>query len=329
MLACVGAASFAMALPLRRMQMDLVSDYSSVFGRWELWKILLNKVAFTDPKDMVCGLLLLYYFRIFERRYGTRKFVSYLLATGLMSLSLELGLLFASAKLGIPHIAPFPAGPYGIVFSLFVAYTMDIPRATFTHILGMPVTGKTFTYLLGLQMACGSTQAICAAACGLLSGTLYRLNFAHIQTWLRVPMAVARACHVVLGQWLDPPSAAPALPLNMGATLELQQQQLREQLEEQVAAAAMAGGGPAGFGRGGGHNRFFGGGGPFGAPADADQFGRLRRRHPPTPPPIVPPSEDQIAKLVEMGFPREQAVSALQRTSNDLQSATVLLLQDS
>ena len=40
----------------------------------------------------------------------------------------------------------------GSVFALFVPYFCDIPRVAVTHVLGVPVTGKSLTYIIGLQV---------------------------------------------------------------------------------------------------------------------------------------------------------------------------------
>ena len=41
---------------------------------------------------------------------------------------------------------------YGVVFSLYVPYYCDIPRVAYTHVMGVPVTGKSLTYIIGLQV---------------------------------------------------------------------------------------------------------------------------------------------------------------------------------
>ena len=58
---------------------------------------------------------------------------------------------------------------YGLVFPLFVPYLFDVPRVTTTHVLGAPVTGKTLTYLIGLQICSTSAAAGVSAACGIVS----------------------------------------------------------------------------------------------------------------------------------------------------------------
>ena len=41
---------------------------------FQFWKVFAAKVAFLDIKDLFVCSLLLYYFRVFERRFGSRKF---------------------------------------------------------------------------------------------------------------------------------------------------------------------------------------------------------------------------------------------------------------
>ena len=38
-------------------------------------KYLAARCIFCDPKDVLCASMLLYHFRIFERRFGSAKFV--------------------------------------------------------------------------------------------------------------------------------------------------------------------------------------------------------------------------------------------------------------
>jgi len=41
---------------------------------------------------------------------------------------------------------------WGIIFALFVPYFCDIPRVAVTHIWGVPFTGKSVAYVIGLQV---------------------------------------------------------------------------------------------------------------------------------------------------------------------------------
>lgn len=40
----------------------------------QVWRLLCGRLVCLDVKDAFCSSLLIYNFRIFERRFGTRKF---------------------------------------------------------------------------------------------------------------------------------------------------------------------------------------------------------------------------------------------------------------
>lgn len=44
--------------------------------------------------------------------------------------------------------------------------------------------------------------------------------------------------------------------------------------------------------------------------------------------PLPQPSEENVRMLMDMGFPRERVVAALQRANNDINVATTILLQE-
>jgi len=76
----------------------------------EPWRLLSSRLTFLDTKDLVCGAVLVYYFRIFERRFGSHKFSSYLLATGLLATLFEVAVVCSISPLGF-HDGLLPPGP--------------------------------------------------------------------------------------------------------------------------------------------------------------------------------------------------------------------------
>ena len=70
-----------------------------------------------------------------------------------------------------------------MVFALFVPYFCDIPRVAITHLMNIPVTGKSLTYIIGLQMCSSSLEAALLMACGVVSifSTLY---FCEVELYL-------------------------------------------------------------------------------------------------------------------------------------------------
>lgn len=66
-----------------------------------------------------------------------------------------------------------PLFRYGVIFPLFVNYLFDIPRVAQTSVLGIPITGKTLTYLLGLQVCSTSAATAISACAGIVSNNQY------------------------------------------------------------------------------------------------------------------------------------------------------------
>ncbi|KAJ4442425.1 hypothetical protein ANN_04011, partial [Periplaneta americana] len=170
---------------------------------------------------------------IFERRYGSHKFASYLLATCTIATILETSVILVLQQLEIDlHSGGYlPPGPYGLIFPLFVSFFFDVPRVAQTHILGIPVTGKTLTYLLGLQVCSTSVATAISGLCGIVAGLMYRYNVLYLRRWFLVPRWLAKLSSVSVGWLLR--SGAPQEGA-IGATLEIQRAQQLEMLEQQV-----------------------------------------------------------------------------------------------
>lgn len=106
------------------------------------------------------------------------------------------------------------SGPYGVIFSSFVPFYLDIPVSTRFRVFGLRFTDKSFIYLAGLQVSkiliwymgefimhkiffasvriitlvcilqlllSSWKRSILPGICGILAGALYRLNVLHIR----------------------------------------------------------------------------------------------------------------------------------------------------
>ncbi|XP_033730677.1 ubiquitin-associated domain-containing protein 2-like [Pecten maximus] len=214
-----------------------------------------------------------------------------------------------------------------MVYPLFIPYHFDIPRVALGHILGVPVTGKSFQYFLGLQLASGSAESVIVAVCGLFCGILWRNNFLKLQTALTIPKFVASVSHSILGRILES-KVPPGDTTPMGATLELQRQEQMENLEQQMIWQAVQQ-------QQQGQNpnvaqNLVNGPGLFGNQID---IGGLRNRlniggdNPPGQ--AEPISEENVQHLLDMGFGADRVREALQASNNNVSAATNILLQES
>ncbi|CAH8503679.1 unnamed protein product [Schistosoma curassoni] len=68
--------SFILLMPFSKRKDIFTYNLDDIFENGSIWRLALCQLPFLSTKDLVCGGLLLYYFRIFERRYGSRKFLA-------------------------------------------------------------------------------------------------------------------------------------------------------------------------------------------------------------------------------------------------------------
>ncbi|XP_023702139.1 ubiquitin-associated domain-containing protein 2 isoform X1 [Cryptotermes secundus] len=320
----------AMNMPLlAHMRKYLVCKLPDIFKEGEVWRLLTSRITFLDTKDLVCGALLIYYFRVFERRYGSHKFASYLLATCTIATILETTAILVLQHLDIDlHSGGYlPPGPYGLIFPLFVSFFFDVPRVAQTHILGIPVTGKTLTYFLGLQVCSTSAATAISGLCGIVAGLMYRYNVLYLRQWFLVPRWMAKLSSMSVGWLLR--SGAPQEGA-IGATLEIQRAQQLELLEQQVLLNRAR---DVRRQQGQGFAETLVGPENYWPNESGTLFGGFfrNRRHNAVDVQEnnVQPSEEQVQTLMEMGFERAQVLSALRSANNDIHSATNILLHES
>ncbi|XP_033096100.1 ubiquitin-associated domain-containing protein 2-like [Anneissia japonica] len=317
-----------------KLQRYFVYSFSDVTNPLKIWKLLSSKLVFLDVTDLVCGLIILYYFRIFERRAGSRKFSSYILAMVILCTSLEVTFLFMFKFAGYDRISWQP-GFQSVLMSLFVKYYLDIPRTGTTQVLGVPFSRKTLTYFMGLQIVFSEPMNAIFALCGIFMGILHRCNVFGIQQWFTIPQSVAEFFSSTLGPVFR---SNPPQPLTqpMGATQEIQRQQRLELLEQQMLLAQAQGfmnqnhqrplfRRRQAFRRRNTHNSEQN---QPQAEAASSQFDTDNENQAQQHPLAPQPPEDKIVQLTDMGFSRSEVLDALSVTDNDVSMATNLLLHE-
>ncbi|KAL1021736.1 hypothetical protein UPYG_G00017340 [Umbra pygmaea] len=324
----------------------------------QLWRLVFGRLVCLDLKDTFCSSLLIYNFRIFERRFGSRKFASFLFGTWVLTALVDLSLVEVFQYLFEYQMEELPAGLLGPVFSLFVPFYWTIPKVPGTPFLGqISITNKSLVYLIGLQLLTSSPFMWLVALSGVISGMLYHSNALWVQRLLFLPRWLSRGGGFLLEPLFSSPPTSET-PLGMGATLDVQRQQRIDLLDQQMLLAQFnqarrnqrpAQGGLINW------NRFF----PSlrqrrqnqppepqtrpspQQPRPSPQQPRLStppqqiqpsapplQLEPTAPPLDIPPAaEEQVARLVEMGFSRLDAQEALRASNNDVNLATNFLLQ--
>ncbi|CAG2109829.1 unnamed protein product [Medioppia subpectinata] len=215
---------------------------------------------------------------------------------------------------GPPAESPIQMGAtFNIIFALFVNYYVDIPALNTTYLLGIPINTKTLTYLLGLQAMISSNSSIVGAISGIITGLICRWNVFHVCDVIKIPKSVASGVSRLFGRLLcsGPPAESP---IQMGATFEIQRQQQIELLEQQML-----------------FNRYS----DINTRNDLNVIPNQRTNDlsaqtstSSNSEAIVATNAESVTALVEMGFSRQNVVRALERSNNDMNLATNILLSE-
>ncbi|KAM7111347.1 ubiquitin-associated domain-containing protein 2 isoform 3-T3 [Molossus nigricans] len=343
------ALSLLLILLLPHCQRFFLYDLQAVKDNFQIWRLICGRIICLDLKDTFCSSLLIYNFRIFERRYGSRKFASFLLGSWVLSALVDFILVEAVwYSFGITTSRNLPSGFLAPVFALFVPFYCSIPRVQVAHILGpLSVTNKTLIYILGLQfgfMICikcskevlqnenikvyklftsGSYIWIVAIS-GLISGICYNSKILQVHQVLYIPSWMAEFFSRTLEPIFSSSEPTTEARVGMGATVDIQRQQRMELLDRQLMLSQFAQVRRQRQQQGGmiNWNRLF----PPLRQRQNINYQDGRRSEPQASPPLEV-SEEQVARLMEMGFSRGDALEALRASNNDLNVATNILLQ--
>ncbi|XP_050226303.1 rhomboid-like protein 20 [Mercurialis annua] len=170
----IASALFTLSFGIQGAYTKLGLSYQDIFGKLRIWKLIASVFAFSSTPELLFGLYLLYYFRVFERQIGSNKCSVFIL------FSIVVSLLFQVLALGLlkePTTNLLASGPYGVIFASFVPFFFDIPVSTRFRVFSIHFSDKSFVYLAGLQLLLSSwKRSLLPGICGMVAGSLYRLN---------------------------------------------------------------------------------------------------------------------------------------------------------
>ncbi|XP_041024627.1 rhomboid-like protein 20 [Juglans microcarpa x Juglans regia] len=175
----IASALFTVFFGIQGRSSKLGLSYLDIFGKLQLWKLIVSAFAFSSIPELMFGLYLLYYFRVFERQIGSNKYSVFILFSIIVALLFEFLTLTLLKDSAVNLVT---TGPYGLIFASFVPFIFDIPVSTWFRVFGVRFSNKSFIYLAGLQLLLSSwKRSILPGLCGILAGSLYRLNVFHIR----------------------------------------------------------------------------------------------------------------------------------------------------
>ncbi|XP_070937181.1 ubiquitin-associated domain-containing protein 2 isoform X3 [Macaca nemestrina] len=299
-------------------------------GSSGLYKAPLSKSLLLVPSalSLLLALLLPHCQKLFVYDLHAVKndFQSFLLGSWVLSALFDFLLVEAMQYFfGITAASNLPSGFLAPVFALFVPFYCSIPRVQVAQILGpLSITNKTLIYILGLQLFTSGSYIWIVAISGLMSGLCYNSKMFQVHQVLCIPSWMAKFFSWTLEPIFSSSEPTSEARIGMGATLDIQRQQRMELLDRQLMFSQFAQGRRQRQQQGGmiNWNRLFP---PLRQRQNVNYQGG-RQSEPAAPPPLEV-SEEQVARLMEMGFSRGDALEALRASNNDLNVATNFLLQ--
>lgn len=234
----------------------------------------------------LAAALVLYQYRILERRRGSSSFMSYVVLSGTLSMALFGALMATRHKTGLPLMLIPGALVYSMVGLLTLDYITTI-SPSHSHLGSLPLSSNLPLYLFASLFSASSISSVALTASGLLGGLIVRATGVSLP---RPPSWV-----VALGGFLarDPPPKRYS-----GASLSVQAQQRTDEIEQLMASM---------------YTR------QQQRQSRRIVIGRPVRQQ------IPPPPEEQVERLRSMGFSQQESIQALQYTGNNIDNAIRLL----
>ncbi|CAN0907958.1 Rhomboid-like protein 20 [Linum grandiflorum] len=175
----IASTAFTVLFGIKGRSAKFGLSYQDIFGKLRILKLIASVFAFSSTPELLFGLGLLYYFRVFERQIGSNKYSVFILFSTTVSLLFE---VLALSFLKDPTLNLLTPGPYGLIFASFVPFYFDIPVTTWFRVFGIRFSDKSFIYLAGVQLLLSSwKRSVIPGICGILAGSLYRLNLLGIR----------------------------------------------------------------------------------------------------------------------------------------------------
>jgi len=292
--------SFSVGASVLKLQHLLdFTDLSSILSKYPAWRLITNHFFFASPGELLFGLLLIYYFRLFERQMGTVKFGGFTFVTLAIATMTQIALYVVSPTTKIS------SGPYSLLFACFVLFFSDVPSTYRFHLCGIPASDKLFVYILALQLLLSnSTNSVFSGICGIIAGLAYKSETLGLNKW-KLPSIVNHFCR----RFLLPILESTTRPSIQRSPIPIPNSNPRTTTMPSFPNTSP-------------HQPNFSSLGYSDQLLPTNQF--LNPQVFGTTP--QPPTDESIELLSNMGFSRQDVVEALTRSNNNVEIATHILL---
>lgn len=187
-------------------QTRLTLRISEITTHFQIWRLFTHNFVFTTPGELLFGVVLLYFFRQFERQLGSSRFAAFAFITTciytILLVSLQLFLSTSILTADVASALTPASGPYALIFASVVFFFFETPKIYHFQILGaLELSDKFFPYLLTVQLICSSPpRSLISCAAALISGLLYR--FPGVRENADTPEPIVSFCSRFLLPWI-------------------------------------------------------------------------------------------------------------------------------
>jgi len=184
-----------------------LTNLENLFPGFELWRLITSNLFFSSALEAMCGVYLLYHFRLFERQMGSSKFAAFIASTWGISVLITIALLVVFNPKG--HTT---AGPYPLIFALLVQYYFEVPATYRFRFLGINGSDKIVIYIAVLQLL-GSRWgfnpiSFFLSLSGIVAGLAYRSDSLPLKR-LTIPQFITRFSSKYILPILQQPRTQP------------------------------------------------------------------------------------------------------------------------
>jgi len=288
----------------------LAGDYKRCFTSF---------ATFDNYSQLAVGMVMIFMCRVFERHFGSRKFGALVFFSWILATLLSVGVAVLNDSTGLLGSYSPSNGPYFIIFALLFLFHKSIPTLTPSQysFLGMGISEKTWTYLLGAQLALNAgVRSAVPALVGILIGLIYQSNQLGIQGW-RLPGAAEKVVSLVFFFLPAPAGVTVNARSSPSISPSTSSGRVTRSSASAERMATMAAEEPEGNPRDG---RVRQPSWTEATQARLHDYGGLGEA-------IQPPTEAQIKTITDLGFDRTAAIHALEQCDNNVEQAANFILR--
>lgn len=210
-------------------QSRLTLHYEAVRHSYQFWRVFTHHFVFSTPGELLFGMVLMYYFRQFERHIGSSKFCFNLTIVSLLYTSLLLLVQWLCFQYLVeyqqqhqPHhhaitvtdIIAIASGPYAFILMTVVQFIFETPRIYHFQLFKLVhLSDKTLPFLTVIQLLLSNPPAsLMSAACAAVAAVTYRIlvHALGLDSYLDFPQPLVAFASTSILPWLNtsPPSNA-------------------------------------------------------------------------------------------------------------------------